>query len=305
MTVVREGVWTYLRQHCNSFASMSADAVFSDIFTLNTVGVMTEELRSVFFIQQSNQSICSSCNNAIIKSTSIFVLYIISLNLHYNQFEDSVSGAILPSSRTLYCELCQENSGDISMLQHVVTFPTFLSVELSPNYINKIFFPLTMNVLGEYYVLKGMVRCISHHFTVALKDDTSWVYIDDMCVAVRSYTSFEALLHEHFDGWFFGIFEKSSVGVNNNNENNNNCDNYNIQKKSVRCETLQQDCNTLLFGTSPTHEPTFSADKSDIGCITKSSAIAFYAICFSVIKHCSYWNSDTSDAIVEHGNASY
>ena len=95
MTAVREGVWTYLRQHYNSFASMSADAVFSDIFTLTAVGVMTEELKSLFLIQQSNQSICSSCNNAII-------LYMTSLNLHYNQFEDYVSGAILvlPSSNT-------------------------------------------------------------------------------------------------------------------------------------------------------------------------------------------------------------
>ena len=62
-----------------------------------------------------------------------------------------------------------------------------------------------MNALGEYYVLEGMVRSISHHFTVALKDDTSWVNIDDMCVSVRSYASFQALLYEHFNGWFSGI----------------------------------------------------------------------------------------------------
>lgn len=31
MTLIREPVWVYLRQHCNSFATMSADAVFSDI----------------------------------------------------------------------------------------------------------------------------------------------------------------------------------------------------------------------------------------------------------------------------------
>ena len=33
MTLIREPVWAYLRQHCNSFATMSADAVFSDILT--------------------------------------------------------------------------------------------------------------------------------------------------------------------------------------------------------------------------------------------------------------------------------
>ena len=36
---------------------LSADAVFSDIFTLNTVGVMTQELKSLFLVQRSNQSV--------------------------------------------------------------------------------------------------------------------------------------------------------------------------------------------------------------------------------------------------------
>ena len=31
---------------------LSADAVFSDIFTLNTVGVMTQELKSLFLVQE-------------------------------------------------------------------------------------------------------------------------------------------------------------------------------------------------------------------------------------------------------------
>ena len=59
---VREPVWAHLRRHCNSFAACSDDAVFSDIFTLNAVGAMTDELRSLFLIQQSNQTVCSSCN---------------------------------------------------------------------------------------------------------------------------------------------------------------------------------------------------------------------------------------------------
>ena len=188
---------------------MSLDAVFSDIFTLNTVGVMTEELKSLFLIQQSNQSICSSCNNVLIKNTGIFVLYITSLNLLHDQFENYVSEATLPNSSTLYCDLCQENSGDISVLQHFVTLPTFLSVELSSNCIDKLFFPLIMDVLGESYVLKGMVRSLSDHFTVALKDDTCWVYIDDMCVSVRRYISLQDLLHHHSNGCFFLPYSKS------------------------------------------------------------------------------------------------
>ena len=80
---------------CNSFATLSADAVFSDIFTLNTFCAMTQELKSLFLVQKSNQSVCSSCNCAISNKTSSFVAYITSLNLLQNEFEDSISAVIL------------------------------------------------------------------------------------------------------------------------------------------------------------------------------------------------------------------
>ena len=39
------------------------------------------------------------------------------------------------------------------MLQHFVLLPTFLIiVELSSNCIDQIFFPITMDVLGQHYV---------------------------------------------------------------------------------------------------------------------------------------------------------
>ena len=217
MAAIREPVWAYLRQHCNSFATMSDHAVFSDIFTLNTVGVMTQELKPLFLIQQTDQSICTSCDNVVVKETSIFVLYITSVNVTHRNFENYVSEAILPSSAALYCDLCQMHCGDISMLQHFVLFPTFLSLELSSNCIDRLMFPLTMDVLGQNYTFQGLVRCTSHQFTVAIKADTQWVYIDDMCVSVEVYTSFQNLLHNHSSGWSFAIFRKSSVRVGNDN----------------------------------------------------------------------------------------
>ena len=84
MAAIREPVWAYLRQHYNSFATMSDHAVFSDIFALNTVGVMTRELKPLFLIQQTDQWICTSCDNTIVKETSTFVLYITSLVLQLN-----------------------------------------------------------------------------------------------------------------------------------------------------------------------------------------------------------------------------
>ena len=80
---------------------MSANAVFSDIFRLGTVGQMNMELNSLFLIQQTNQSFCYTCNHPITKSTRVFVLYMTSPNLsRHKKFECSVSEAILPISIT-------------------------------------------------------------------------------------------------------------------------------------------------------------------------------------------------------------
>ena len=69
----------------------------------------------------------------------------------------------------------------------------------------------------------------------------------------------------------------------------------------MACETLLQNSNNLLVGTLPKVVPII--ENTNVETITKSSAIAFYAICFSVVKPCSYWKSDTLDALVEYGSA--
>lgn len=86
MNQIREPVW--LREHCPSFTTMSADAVFSDIFRINTVGDMTDELKSLFLIDQRNLSTCSLCNNLIERHTNIFVLYTTCENLVSKQLEN-------------------------------------------------------------------------------------------------------------------------------------------------------------------------------------------------------------------------
>ena len=50
--------------------------------------------------------------------------------------------------------------------------------------IDQLVFPLTMDMLGQNYVLKGMVQCVSHHITVAIKDGTPWVYVDMLMICV-------------------------------------------------------------------------------------------------------------------------
>ena len=87
LELLREPVWAWLRRHCPSFSDMSANAVFSDIFRLSTVGQMNMELKSLFLIQQTNQSFCCTCNHRITKCTSVFVLYMTPRNLsRHNKF---------------------------------------------------------------------------------------------------------------------------------------------------------------------------------------------------------------------------
>ena len=74
--LVREPVWAWMKQCC-PFTDMSANAVFTDIFQVNTFGELTFDLdlKSLFPIQHTNHSICQSqCNQQIIKSTDMVVL---------------------------------------------------------------------------------------------------------------------------------------------------------------------------------------------------------------------------------------
>lgn len=54
IAMVQEPAWANLRECCNLFATISAHAALSDIFTLNAVGVMTEDLKHLFLIQVTN-----------------------------------------------------------------------------------------------------------------------------------------------------------------------------------------------------------------------------------------------------------
>ena len=101
--LVREPVWAWMRQCC-PFTDMSANAVFSEVFQVNTFGELTFDWKSLFPIQHSNHSICSQCNQQIIKSTDVVVLYITHQHIHQNGFESSVSEAMLPNINKL-CSL--------------------------------------------------------------------------------------------------------------------------------------------------------------------------------------------------------
>ena len=126
-----------------------------------------------------------------------------------------------------------------------------------------------MDMLGQHYVLKGIIQCSSHHFTVAVKDDSHKVYINATCVLVRSYTTFQDLLLSYPYSWFFAIFKYCSPQIYNN-----------MQTISETSETVCQDSNlhndTSLVDISYTIFDTSTSSSAFLE--TKSSATSFYAI---------------------------
>ena len=157
-----------------------------------------------------------------------------------------------------------------------------------------------------------------------------------MCVSVKSDSSLQNLLHNHCNGWFFAICEKTLNIIKNN-----------ILPNSVMCNPFQQDSNkvhtldgpllqtnsciqafikhctktpiiflwTLLCKQIQAYAKPFSKtlrllihllavyrqifplindNSMNIGTVTKSSVIAYYGTCFSLLKPCSYWKSQGS-----------
>ena len=85
--VVWEPVWSLIRGRCLSFSAMTANAIFSDIFTMQTFRDLTNDFKSLFLIQQCNQTCCTLSNNQIVKTTSTNVLYITCPNILPTQFK--------------------------------------------------------------------------------------------------------------------------------------------------------------------------------------------------------------------------
>jgi len=215
--VVQEPVWSLIRGRCTSFSAMTADAVFTDIFTMQTFVDLTNDLKSLFVIEQCNQTCCTLCNNQIVKTTSTIVLYITCPNILPTEFVNCVSQAALLSSRPSFCDSCQRHSGDISALQHFFTMPKFLLIELSSASFGQTVLPTSMEVLDNFYLLKAVVRCASHHFTIAKKSGSHWLYYDDMCTTVQQYATFQDVLDAYAYGWYFAGYETSLMPSVDNN----------------------------------------------------------------------------------------
>jgi len=134
-----------------------------------------------------------------------------------------------------------------------------------------------VEVLGENYTLNGLVRCRSHHFTVALKADTQWVYIDDMCVSQSKRTPHFKIFYIIILVVGFSLFsERPQLELATI-----------IHTNFAASQGPTQNLDDFPVCVLPRDPP--SIENITSATITKSSTVALYAICFSVSKPCVYW----------------
>ena len=74
-----------------------------------------------------------------------------------------------------------------------------------------------------------------------------------------------------------------------------------FEVKGVQVSLMEEEGSTSCFEEHMIDQ----RSKTNICLCKQCCAISFYSICFSVIKPCTYWNSDTLDAVIENGNAFY
>ena len=100
-----------------------------------------------------------------------------------------------------------------------------------------------------------------------------------------------------------GLFELrgvriSELGVQSGvSENFSNALTYTLDQKEVNDKATEDDLQS---------KNCFDANLNASSIIVRRcSAVLFYCICFSIIKGCKYWNSDTLDSLSEQGNIFY
>ena len=87
--------------------------------------------------------------------------------------------------------------------------------------------------------------------------------------------------------------------------------NAQFELKGVHITEIQYETNniphqsTVMSKHVVLSEVTNNEARTDVRALKCCCAVSFYCVCFSVIKACGYWNSQTLDSVAEHGKVFY
>ena len=199
----------YLVNNCNSFINRTSNAQFSQVFSSNVLNSLTNAENSIFQTTYFVKGYCDTCHCDINANSCVTVNYFSDFDLDNCEDLHNWSDLMCPTlhNKTIQCGLCEEPS---NALIETYNASKIYFLELSPLGSSILKFPTEINIEGNRYLLQGLVRHNSAHFTCAVLNNGKWIYIDDMRQNILTLDQLDEL-YERYQGWFFGIYVLAGV----------------------------------------------------------------------------------------------
>ena len=208
---IREPIWCKIIENCSSFRERNSNAQFSEIFSSNFFKFLSVQQKKCFETTVKAKGSCDQCYLLEKESESKILVNIISESAYpellsnvndWPKFFDSLG------DNAGTCDACEiaistNISCDIS-LSH------FVLIEFSVILMERCSFFEQIEIKDGLYKLSAMVRHRNAHFTCAIFSGNKLEYFDDMKQNKLIYSNLTDMLTEQTDGWFFGVYVKSS-----------------------------------------------------------------------------------------------
>ena len=213
---VREFVWTFLRQHCNSFAAMDCSAQFSEIFTQRIFSNLSVFEKNQLISNFAFSALCENCSGHTEESVENFVYYItlsdlVNLQVQSHNWFDVIN--ICNSHCSILCSNCHRTC---QSTEFNASLSTILCIEMSLDSMNVLRYKQQIHILGESYSLRALVRNFSGHFSCAVYENGCLYLFDDLQTRVPIFSNVDELYEANACGWFFGVYVKGTEVVDMN-----------------------------------------------------------------------------------------
>ena len=112
---------------------------------------------------------------------------------------------------------CSQCEGQCNINMRNISLAKLFFVEFSVELMTILPFSQLIIMNDTEYVLVGLVRHLSSHFTCAVfQSNNVWLYIDDLNEQCYFFESFNQMQQEFMGGWFFGVYIKRTDKLQDN-----------------------------------------------------------------------------------------
>lgn len=228
------------------FVAKDCNAQFSQIFQENVFQFVNDIEKAIFLSSYQYNELCESCQCHCRGTVSVFVQYLSSISFDESDRRD-LSNIYWPQillSQNLFIQNINCSSCDRRMnVNNLYATPSFIMfIEFSPEIMNKIRYFDEIDIQNVTYCLSAFVRNPGGHFSVAVKKNSTWLYIDDLKRKIEVFQSLRDLRSEYQNGWFFCCYIQKTINDKDCNANLSDylSDHCNFQQSSQKTNSYFQ-----------------------------------------------------------------